>query len=325
MPGYRSLIRVALPVLFPISAAWAQELPNPIELAKAANEATDLAKAGPYRLDGNAVVFSGGKQVATGHVRVDRDGELSREEIHFADYDEVDVSDGKVVYVSRKTAGIELAMYLGDLDQRWQFSLPQDAATGGLKKKRSGSTSAFCFETKIGKDERRVTCFDELSRLLMSNTSKDSQETREFTFSNYRDFGDRHFPQIISFALNGARLFEIRDISVDSGRFEDDHFAAPENAKVFHTCRHPQPAKKVKDVNPEYPAPARAGHIQGDVWLWGVIDTDGKFANLKVISGDPVLSNSAFEAAKQWRYQPAMCPSGPVETGTRVKISFSIR
>jgi TonB family protein len=52
------------------------------------------------------------------------------------------------------------------------------------------------------------------------------------------------------------------------------------------------------------------------------IGTDGMLHNLRVISGSPVLRDEALSAARQWRYIPAMLSGKPVETDTRITISF---
>jgi protein TonB len=61
---------------------------------------------------------------------------------------------------------------------------------------------------------------------------------------------------------------------------------------------------KIHDVQPEYPKEAKKKHISGDVLLQATIDHEGRLGNLRVVSGDPILAESAVKAVKQWKYKP---------------------
>lgn len=59
----------------------------------------------------------------------------------------------------------------------------------------------------------------------------------------------------------------------------------------------------IKKVEPIYPPPARAAHIQGDVVLDAVIQQDGSVAEITVLSSaNPMLEHAAVEALKHWRF-----------------------
>jgi len=62
--------------------------------------------------------------------------------------------------------------------------------------------------------------------------------------------------------------------------------------------------KLVSRVNPVYPAEAKKAGIQGIVVLRATIAKDGTVSDLKVVSGDPQLADSALNAVRQWRYAP---------------------
>jgi TonB family protein len=75
-------------------------------------------------------------------------------------------------------------------------------------------------------------------------------------------------------------------------------------------------------VNPNYPKEARKNHIQGDVLLQFTIDRSGNVADLKVVSGDPILIDASVDAVKQWKYRPYRLNGEPVEVETMVNIQF---
>jgi len=80
----------------------------------------------------------------------------------------------------------------------------------------------------------------------------------------------------------------------------------------------------VNRVNPQYPPQARAGHVQGEVFLHAIIDKEGKISELQVLSGDDVLAKSALEAVRQWRYKPMLLDGEPAEVDTTITITFSL-
>jgi TonB family protein len=60
----------------------------------------------------------------------------------------------------------------------------------------------------------------------------------------------------------------------------------------------------IHKIDPPYPQMAKVAHIQGNVVLRSVIDEEGNIAELQVLSGHPILVQSALEAVKQWKYRP---------------------
>src|SRR5262249_29702577 len=55
---------------------------------------------------------------------------------------------------------------------------------------------------------------------------------------------------------------------------------------------------------PVYPESAKRAGVQGKVALEAVIGKDGVIKSLKVIHGDPLLTDAALDAAKRWKYKP---------------------
>jgi TonB family protein len=85
-------------------------------------------------------------------------------------------------------------------------------------------------------------------------------------------------------------------------------------------------AKQLIDrVPPEYPAEARAAHVQGNVSLLVSIGEDGSVTAVKEISGPPELISAAVAAVKQWRYRPIISRGEPQEASTVVDIPFELR
>jgi protein TonB len=67
---------------------------------------------------------------------------------------------------------------------------------------------------------------------------------------------------------------------------------------------------------------ARQARIQGNVVLHAIIGKDGRVGELEVVSGHPLLVQSALDAVKNWRYQPTQLNGDPVEVDTTITVSF---
>lgn len=78
----------------------------------------------------------------------------------------------------------------------------------------------------------------------------------------------------------------------------------------------------VSKVAPVYPPDARAARIQGSVVLGVIIGKDGGVQSERLISGDPMLAQSAIDAVKQWKYRPYLLNGNPVEVDTQVTVNF---
>jgi protein TonB len=83
-------------------------------------------------------------------------------------------------------------------------------------------------------------------------------------------------------------------------------------------------AKAIDRVQPVYPAIARAAHVQGTVVLHAIIAKDGTVQQLQLVSGPPLLVNSAMDAVRQWRYSPTELNGEPVEVDTTIQVVFTL-
>jgi TonB family protein len=81
-------------------------------------------------------------------------------------------------------------------------------------------------------------------------------------------------------------------------------------------------SRLIHRVEPEYPAEARAKHVQGEVVLDVQVLGEGKVGNIEIVRGDPLLTDAAIQAVRQWRYRPYFMDGQPVDTPTRITIKF---
>jgi TonB family protein len=83
-------------------------------------------------------------------------------------------------------------------------------------------------------------------------------------------------------------------------------------------------AKLVSAPAPTYPPQARAVRVEGDVVIEALIDAGGNVRPVKVISGHPLLQQSAMNAVRNWKYQPARLNDQPIATQTQIRVSFRL-
>lgn len=77
-------------------------------------------------------------------------------------------------------------------------------------------------------------------------------------------------------------------------------------------------------VEPQYPEEAREKKIQGPVVLTALVGTDGAVRELKVVSGDPLLTRAATDAVRRWRFQPHQQDGRLVEFETQITVNFAL-
>ena len=75
---------------------------------------------------------------------------------------------------------------------------------------------------------------------------------------------------------------------------------------------------------PTYPAIAKSARIQGTVVLSATISKTGTIENLSVVSGPQMLTQSALDAVRNWRYKPYLLNGEPVEVKTTVSVNFTL-
>lgn len=83
-------------------------------------------------------------------------------------------------------------------------------------------------------------------------------------------------------------------------------------------------AKLIHQVLPVYPQDAKAEGMQGAVILHAIIATDGSIRDLYLNEGQCLLTQSAMNAVKQWRYAPTTLNGNPVEVDTTIQVIYTL-
>jgi TonB family protein len=81
--------------------------------------------------------------------------------------------------------------------------------------------------------------------------------------------------------------------------------------------------KKIKHVEPVYPAIARSAGVTGVVTIEATIGADGKVIDAKVVRSIPLLDQAALDAVRQWEYTSTLLNGVPVPVLMTVTITFT--
>ena len=84
-------------------------------------------------------------------------------------------------------------------------------------------------------------------------------------------------------------------------------------------------ATLISSVAPIYPVMARTQRISGAVTIDALIDATGHVTGMTVISGPALLQESAKEALRRWKYEPAQLRGKPVPTHMTVTLQFKLQ
>jgi protein TonB len=82
--------------------------------------------------------------------------------------------------------------------------------------------------------------------------------------------------------------------------------------------------RRIQGGAPPYPELARRAHVEGKVVLECVIDERGRVRNVRIVSGHPLLADSAAEAVGAWIYTPTTLNGQPVAVILNVTVKFGL-
>jgi periplasmic protein TonB len=77
--------------------------------------------------------------------------------------------------------------------------------------------------------------------------------------------------------------------------------------------------------DPVYPLLARHARVSGAVVIDAVIDTQGNIAEMRAVSGSPLLVMAAMQALRQWKYEPTILGGQAFPVQLLVTITFELK
>ncbi len=92
---------------------------------------------------------------------------------------------------------------------------------------------------------------------------------------------------------------------------------------LMHVERIPE-SKIVHKAVPVYPPDAQDAKIQGTVRIAVIIGADGHVQQAHIVSGHPLLTQAALQAARKYVFEPFERGGKPVRASSQLDISFSL-
>ena len=78
----------------------------------------------------------------------------------------------------------------------------------------------------------------------------------------------------------------------------------------------------IQKAQPEYPAMAKQMHIQGKVEVDVTIESDGSVTEVKVLSGNALLTPAVIGAVKKWKFTPFTANGEPTKAVASLGFDF---
>jgi protein TonB len=100
-------------------------------------------------------------------------------------------------------------------------------------------------------------------------------------------------------------------------------FSAAVNAEIRVATDDAMKAA-VQKAQPEYPSMARQMHIAGKVEVEVTIESDGTVADVKVLSGNALLTPAVIGAVKKWKFTPFTNNGEPTKAVAALGFDFKI-
>lgn len=81
----------------------------------------------------------------------------------------------------------------------------------------------------------------------------------------------------------------------------------------------------LKKVDPEYPQIAKQMRVTGKVCVDITVDTDGNVSDVKVMSGNALLTQPVMNALKKWKFAPFTGSNGePTKAIAQIDFEFKL-
>jgi len=299
----------------------AQEPPALQQLADAAHKFSDLAALRPYVLRASVIANPGDKEKErSGQLTIYRDKDRARLELSLGSSRETRVVLGDRQYISLEAA-LFTATGLTKFDSAWlQWVRVPSGVSPQVAKTKVGSEDAWCSDLEEKPGLRRL-CYDAAHPTLLSvATTNESNEFFDYTLA-----GERWFPGRALMSRQDLTPVELNDVQLVPGPLDATLFDVPAGSMEIESCGNLQTAKATRRFEPQFPESERKLKNQGAVNLSIILDKEGRLAAARVLNAtNEAFAHQSLEAVQQWKFQPGMCASRPVNEELTVSFTFNL-
>jgi TonB family protein len=180
-----------------------------------------------------------------------------------------------------------------------------------------------CVEIRKGefKGNNRELCFDKASHELLREDWQVGQDEKDIeTFAGYSAYEGAVYPRKLQLLKNGEESISADVTTLESAAFDPALLVPSKGAIQRRKCEGMKPPVEITRFSPTFDQP----HVQGNFRAAITILADGSVGDIEVIhSGGAAMDKASLEAAKKYKFKPAMCGSDPVVADT--EIEFTVR
>jgi hypothetical protein len=327
--SFIALLSVSLVTSFAF-ASDAKTQQEGIALIQQAVDKTNIFELPGFTLKAKVTVNSKGKDVDGTYELFWNGPDQWREQIQFPDYGEIRVGGKGVVFTKRSLDFTPVEIYevrstLGfgtyplapPASIIWLFPQNDEAVKKIHDRKIEGQLER-CVEIENKSSRNREVC--------VANSTGTPLRSAPFGAADIQPAGSKVFPRMLTRIEHGHANASVRitELSLNEP-FPAKAFDVPEAANSEPGCMNPKSAAVIRKVPPSYPSQDRVASVQGMVYIYSIIGTDGVPRNTAAESGPSLtLEKAATEAFQQWRFEPATCLGNPVEGEMILGINFSL-
>jgi len=100
--------------------------------------------------------------------------------------------------------------------------------------------------------------------------------------------------------------------------------AAPPCAAEMRVAQPEALRAVTKKIQPDYNPMAKQMRVQGEVEVEARISESGDVTDVKVLSGNALLTSTVVKAVKEWRFQPFQENGRPAQAVAALRFSFKL-
>jgi TonB family protein len=112
--------------------------------------------------------------------------------------------------------------------------------------------------------------------------------------------------------------------SIRQARPQDDQKPSATAPKVIRKPLGALEKEATERAEPVYPPLARAAKVTGTVVVEVTVDETGNVTAARAVSGHPLLKDAAVEAARKWKFKPAMLDGASAQVTGPIVFKFAI-
>jgi Gram-negative bacterial TonB protein C-terminal len=256
------------------------------------------------------------------YTRVAVQGAGIREEITFGDYHVVNVYANGTLATNRTTplvpAEINMVKHLTPINLV-RFDDKDVIRSIDAKELDGRTVRCIEFDTIAGQtDQQNELCVDAAMGTLVSEKLGDDLIEN----SDFFPFAGALFPAKIKYSHSGVQKLEISQSMTALTDAPANVLAVPPDARILQRC-----VTYRRPIGQSMPQPqAGNGRVSTDIFLRGMIGTDGRIHGAVVQSSDRNdLNEEALNIIHEWIFMPAECNGHPNQTEASFVLHFQGR